>query len=301
LAGLHAGDVDALSVQATFPELQAWERTQGSLVRGAQAASRVRAEPGPMFLRPRDGVQALPTALATALGDRVRLGAPAGKIAKLGAGWQITIAGGTTIGADAVVVSIPVDATRLLLQPVARAAADELDAVPSVSTAVVLMVYPSGTAQALPDGTGFVAPRGRTPMSACTWLSRKWPDPVFGSRAVIRCFVGGAGDEGVVEADDEEIIGACARHLSALLPLAAEPQAGVVVRWPRSMPQYLLGHRERVERIRQHLPAGIFVTGQAFDGVGISDCVRAANEAAAAVAAYVAKADVAQHDQETVR
>jgi protoporphyrinogen/coproporphyrinogen III oxidase len=303
LAGLHAGDVDALSVQATFPELQAWERTQGSLVRGAQAASRPppAGEPGPMFLRPRDGVEALPGALATALGDRVQRGAPAGKIAKHDAGWQITIVGGTTIDADAVVVSTPADATRLLLQPVARAAADELDAVPSVSTAVVLMVYPSGSADALPDGTGFVAPRGRTPMGACTWLSRKWPDPAFGSRAVIRCFVGAAGDEGVVEADDAEIIGACARHLSALLPLPAQPQAGVVVRWPRSMPQYLLGHRERVARIREHLPAGIFVTGQAFDGVGVADCIRAANETAAGVVAYVGTADVPRRDQETVR
>ncbi len=304
LGGLHAGDVDQLSVQATFPELQEWERTQGSLVRGAQAAlrpARSGAQPGPMFLRPRDGVEALPEALAAALGDRIRTGAPAAKLAKQAAGWRLTIPDGETLDVDVVVLTTPPEPSRQLLEPVARAAADELDAIPSVSTAVVLMVYPSGSADALPDGTGFVVPRGKAPMTACTWLSRKWPDPAFGTRAVVRCFVGAAGEEDILDADDAEIVEACARHLAALLPLPAEPEATAVARWPRSMPQYRLGHRERVARIREHLPPGIFVTGQAFDGVGVADCVRAANETATAVGAYLRKAEAYHHNQETVR
>jgi oxygen-dependent protoporphyrinogen oxidase len=305
LAGLHAGDVDSLSVGATFPELQEWERTQGSLVRGAQAALRpVRsgAELGPMFLRPRDGVEALPAALSAALGERVRTGAVAAKLAHHAGGWRLTILGAPgTLEVDAVVLATPVEPSRQLLDPVARAAVEELGGIPSVSTAVVLMVYASESADALPDGTGFVVPRGKAPMTACTWLSRKWPDPAFATRAVVRCFVGAAGEQDVLDAPDTEIVEACARHLTALVPLPAEPEAATVVRWPRSMPQYQLGHRERVARIREHLPPGIFVTGQAFDGVGVADCVKAATETATAVGAYLRRTDAPLHDQETVR
>jgi oxygen-dependent protoporphyrinogen oxidase len=100
----------------------------------------------------------------------------------------------------------------------------------------------------------------------------------------LRCFVGAAGDEDVLDAPDGDLIDACARHLAALLPLPARPEHAAVVRWPRAMPQYLVGHRERVARIREALPAGIFVTGQALDGVGVADCVRAAGETADAAA-----------------
>jgi oxygen-dependent protoporphyrinogen oxidase len=122
-------------------------------------------------------------------------------------------------------------------------------------------------------------------MTAATFVSRKWPDEFFADRAVIRCFVGGAGDEGVLEAPDEDIVGACARHLSAALDLPA-PAASRVHRWCRAMPQYELGHLDRVRRIRQALPPGIFLVGSAFDGVGVSDIARAAEDTAARVLAH---------------
>ena len=124
-------------------------------------------------------------------------------------------------------------------------------------------------------------------MTASTWLSSKWPDEDFGSRAVVRCYVGGVGAEDILEADDADLIEACARHLTAVVPLPPRPEHATVVRWPRAMPQYEVGHSDRVARIRASLPAGIVVTGQAYDGVGVPDCVRAAGEAAAAVTAHL--------------
>jgi oxygen-dependent protoporphyrinogen oxidase len=118
---------------------------------------------------------------------------------------------------------------------------------------------------------------------------------------VLRCFVGAAGEEDVLVAADAEIVDACARHLTAMVPLPAQPETAAVVRWPRSMPQYLLGHRERVARLREHLPLGIFVTGQAFDGVGVADCVKAAMQTATAVGAFLRRTEGRPHDQETVR
>jgi oxygen-dependent protoporphyrinogen oxidase len=293
LAGLYAGDVDRLSVRATFPELAAWEAAQGSLIRGAQAALRAQrqvADPGPLFQRPAGGVGALPRALAARLGDRVRTGAPVGAIAPRGAAWSVRTSD-ASFDADAVVLAVPGDVAHDLLAPVAPGSAEELAAVPLVSTAVVLLVYPEDTATILPEGTGFVVPRGAAPMTAATWLSAKWPDPAFGTRAVIRCYVGAAGEEDVVEAPDDDIVAACVRHLAALLPLPGDAQAATVIRWRRAMPQYEVGHRDRVARLRAGLPPGVFVTGQPYDGVGVPDCVRAAGEQAEAVLAHL---DLAQ-------
>jgi oxygen-dependent protoporphyrinogen oxidase len=294
LAGLYAGDLDELSVRATFPELEAWESWQGSLIRGAQATVRQarRGNPGPMFVRPHGGVERLTDVLAERLGERVVLNS---KVTSLAA-----------IEADAVVIASPAHEASRLLEDMAPAAAADLAGITYASTGVVLLVYPEGTHRGLPDGTGFVAPRGATPMTAATWLSSKWPEDAFGTRAVVRCYVGSVGEEDILEADDADLIEACARYLAALVTLPEAPQAAAVVRWPASMPQYELGHLDRLARIRGALPAGIFVAGQACDGVGIPDCVRAAGRASEEVTAYL-DADGARAaertpiDEETVR
>ena len=323
LAGLHAGDVDRLSVEATFPELASWEASQGSLVRGAQAALRLggRASASPMFVRPRGGVERLTDALRDRLGSRVRTDAtvvglrpgvegwperwPEGWPERWPErwpegwpeGWKVRTSA-EELPADAVVLAIPAAAAGPLLQPISPAAAAGLEGIPTASTGCVMLVYPRGTGSALPEGTGFVVPRSRAPMTACTWLSNKWPTDAFDGRAVLRCYVGAVGEEDVLDAGDGELIAACARHLAALLALPAQPEHAAVVRWPGAMPQYELGHVDRVAGIRAALPPGIFVVGQSYDGVGVADCVRAANETAAAVAVRLASN---ARTEETVR
>ncbi len=280
LAGLHAGDIDRLSADATFPELLAWESSQGSLIRGAQAAIRTTsgAVPGPLFLRPERGMRELVDVLAEALGDGLRTGV---EVAGVREG-AVEFAGGGSESVDAVVLACGARASATLL---GSQASPGLASIGSVSTGVVFLVYPSGTASALPDGTGFVVPRGAAPMTAATFVSRKWPDARFEDRAVVRCYVGGAGDEDVLDAADAEIVGACESHLGAVLDLPA-PTASRVHPWWGAMPQYERGHRRRVEDIRAGLPAGIFVVGNAFDGVGVSDLARAAAETAEQVLAH---------------
>jgi oxygen-dependent protoporphyrinogen oxidase len=229
-------------------------------------------------------VERLTEALSARLGDRVRTGAAVTDVRPRGDTWVVH-AGRDELAADAVVLAVPAAAARSLLQSIAPAAAAGLGEIPAVSTGVVFLVYPAGTADALPEGTGFVVPRGRAPMTACTWVSNKWPSDAFANRAVVRCYVGAAGEEDILDADDADLIEACAQHLTALLSLPERPEDALVVRWPGAMPQYELGHVERVAAIRDALPAGIFVTGQAFDGTGIADCVRAAGDTAAAIGA----------------
>jgi oxygen-dependent protoporphyrinogen oxidase len=230
LAGLFAGDVDRLSTLATFPELPAWELGQGSLIRGSQAARRNArgAEAGPMFLKLKGGHRPLTDRLAERLGpDVVRTGTArdgdraAGRRRLRGADRRRWNACRPTRS----IVATPGWAAADLLEGIAPPAAADLLDIPYASTAVVLLVYPEGTQPSLPAGTGFVVPRGRAPMTACTWLSSKWPREDYGTRAVVRCYVGSAGDDDVVDAPDEDLVAACERHLAALLPAAGTRRA----------------------------------------------------------------------------
>ena len=293
LGGLFAGDVDRLSVQATFPELAAWERDHGSLVRGARAATKAgRARAGgsvpPMFLRLRGGLRRLTSALAEALGaDRVRLGQPVTGISKEGDGFVVLL-GDRELAADAVVLSSPAFVTAELVEGLAPRPSELLRAIPYVTTAVVLLVYAEGTGERLPESSGFVAPRGALAVTAATLVSRKWPDPAFGGRAVVRGFVGASGMEDVVDASDDELVARVAGQLAEIYPLPAEPEAAEVVRWPRAMPQYEVGHLDRLAEIESGLPPGLFLVGQAFRGAGIPDCVRQANQVADGVRTHTA-------------
>jgi protoporphyrinogen/coproporphyrinogen III oxidase len=287
LAGLYAGDVDRLSARATFPELLDWESSQGSLIRGSQATMRAahRSTPKPMFVKPRGGVERLTDTLAASLGDRLVTGAPIGSLTDLD-------------DVSATVLAVPAFEAGRLVRSSAPSTAGELHTITYASTGVVFLAYEEGTQAALPDGTGFVVPRGKAPMTACTWISSKWPDPAFGSRAVVRCYVGGVGDEDVLDAADAELVEVCARHLSAVVDLPARAPVSSVVRWLRAMPQYEIGHVERVRKIRETLPPGVFVVGSAYDGAGIPDCVRAAGETAERVLAHLERSAL---DKETAR
>jgi len=294
LGGLFAGDVDRLSVRATFPELAAWEREHGSLVRGARAATAAAragrpagSPPAPMFLRLRGGLRRLTDALAEAIGsERVSLGTAATVVRREGPGF-VVVAGERDVAADAVVLATPAFVTAGLIGGIAPEVAPVLTAIPHVSTAVVLLVYAEGTGESLPDSSGFVAPLGALEVTAATLISRKWPDPAFGDRAVVRAFVGASGTERSVGADDDELVRRVARQLAEIYPLPPEPASARVIRWPRAMPQYEVGHLERVRAIEEGLPAGLCVVGQGYRGTGIPDCVLQAGGVAERVLALI--------------
>jgi len=283
LGGLFAGDVDRLSVRATFPELATWEREHGSLMRGARAMSAARrpasvggagqGAPPPMFVRLRGGLRRITDRVAELLGpERVRTGVSVSELHVGGDGVAV-VADGERIEADAVLLTSPAFVSADLLEPAAPDAARQLREIPYASTAVGLLVYPPGTDDVLPASSGFVAPRGALPMNAATIVSKKWPDERFEGRAVLRCFIGGTGTEQVLDAPDEAILAHVAASLRGIYPLPAEPEAATLVRWPRAMPQYEVGHLDRVEAIEVGLPPGVWIAGQAFRGAGLPDCV----------------------------
>jgi oxygen-dependent protoporphyrinogen oxidase len=288
LAGMHAGDPERLSVLATFPELAAWERDHGSLIRAARRALKKEDEPGrgrkPLFASLWGGLELLVRALAQRIEpDRIHLDAPVSSLSASGTGYGLVVSGGAE-AVDAIVLATPAFESARLLAVVNAEAADELSRIPYASTAVVLLAYPPGTADRLPEqGTGFVVPAGDRMITACTWYSRKWPNEAFGSRAVVRCYVGRAGAEQALERSDRELASAADAEVQAARPVGAAPEAWLVVRWDRSMPQYEVGHLDRLARIEAALAAatpGIFLSGSAYRGIGIADCVRRGRDAA---------------------
>jgi oxygen-dependent protoporphyrinogen oxidase len=295
LGGLHAADPGRLSVRATFPELCAWERDHGSLIRAARRSRRKEDERGggrkPMFATLWGGLDSLVSALAARIGsERVHLDTPVSGLSSGRAGYRIQTPT-ARLQADAVILATPAFETAGLIAEPNPKASGELSGIPYASTAVVVLVYPEGTAERLPkDGTGFVVPVGGRTITACTWYSRKWPDESFGARAVVRCFVGRAGDEGALARPDDELAAAVDRDVQEVTPIGAHPDAHRVIRWERSMPQYEVGHLDRLARIEEALAEtpGLVLAGSAYRGVGIADCVRQGREAAKRALAYLA-------------
>jgi protoporphyrinogen/coproporphyrinogen III oxidase len=309
LAGLHAGDPERMSLLATFPELREWERKHGSLLRASKVATKAAGEERgrkPLFASVWGGLSRMTSVLAERLGpDAVRLDAPVaaiepgtsgpngGPVRASGRGGYLVHAAGETFPADAVVLATPAFESARLLSPVNSVAAEDLSAIPYASTAAVVLVYREGTEDLLPDGTGFVVPQGDGTITACTWISRKWPADAYGDRAVVRCFVGRSGDERALSLSDEELVERVAAEVDAAVGMGTAPEASRVVRWNRAMPQYEVGHLDRVGRIEEALARtpGLFVTGSAYRGVGIADCIRQARDTAARVREHGAAAD----------
>jgi oxygen-dependent protoporphyrinogen oxidase len=158
----------------------------------------------------------------------------------------VVLADGTEHPADAVVFASPAFVSADLVEALAPDAARELRQIPYVSTAVALLVYPKGTGSALPDSSGFVVPRGKLAMTACTLISRKWPEEAFGDRAVVRCFVGATGTQDDLDAATMSS-SRCSRARSRRAP-ALGPEDARVVRWPSAMPQHEVGHLTAARR-----------------------------------------------------
>jgi oxygen-dependent protoporphyrinogen oxidase len=297
MAGIYAADGDQLSLAATFPQLREAERQYGGLIKGVLAARRQAPAPlpapGSAFLTPAAGLDALVIALEKRLRDAgatIVLGDPAVAVTRSGSAFDVRLAAGGSIHADAVIVATPAYAAASLLAGLDPVLAMELDAIPHSSTAIVTLAYRREEISHPLDGHGYVIPRVEgSPILACTWSSRKWARRAPEGWQLIRVFIGRAGQEDVLAADDEALAALAVNEVSARLGVTAPASLTRVRRWPRGMPQYLLGHPERVARIEaacgKH--AGLYLAGNAFHGVGLPDCIASGERAADSAAAYL--------------
>jgi oxygen-dependent protoporphyrinogen oxidase len=232
-------------------------------------------------------IEALVARLET-LGVDLRLSQPVAAIRPMGGGYEVVLGDGGTLPASAVILATPAPVTVGLVSDLCPAAATLLEEIPHASTATVSLAYRRDDIGTAPAGYGFVVPRaeGRH-LLAGTWGSGKWPDRAPGEVVLVRGYVGGVGREAVLEADDDGLVHLVRAELGALAGIRGTPVHTEVHRYPAGMPQYNVGHLGRVERIRGTLAAcpGLAVTGAAYGGVGIPDCIADALATARAVGA----------------
>lgn len=299
LGGIYAGDVDRLSVRATFPYLADMERRHGSLIAGMRAQRSGGMAAGnsrpPMFLTLRGGVGVLVDRLTASLTATTILTArPVRAIARTDHanprnGYTVHLDGGV-LRADALILATPAPAAADLLTEVSPQAATLLRQIPYVSTAVVALGYRRSAVVSPMRGHGFVVARGEeVRISACTWASSKWPGCAPPDHVLLRCYLGTAGDESASDLDEDALISLVRHELRTTMGIAAEPALVRVYRWQAAMPQYLVGHLRRLEAIEAAMASapGIALAGAAYRGVGIPDCVRQGIEAAARVADHL--------------
>jgi oxygen-dependent protoporphyrinogen oxidase len=295
LAGIHAGDLDRLSLRATLPQFAQLERTHASLIRGLTATRRQAKPPqlppeaqGKVFLSFRRGLLSVVEALDMRLrryGCDIRLGVAARALEKGepdGAPYRIVTEDGTGLPVHAVIVAVPAPAAASLLE--AHVDTEAMRKIDYVSVANVVFGYDARHFGHMLDGSGFLVPRGegRT-ITASTWTSTKWPHTAPAGKRLVRCYVGRAGDEAAVDLPDDALVHAVKRDLRELMGLEAKPELTLITRLPRSMPQYAVGHQERIAAFRRELSArlpGVLAAGAAFEGVGLPDCVAQGRKAA---------------------
>ncbi|WP_409330948.1 protoporphyrinogen oxidase [Trujillonella humicola] len=290
LGGVYAGRADELSLAATMPQLAAHLPAAGSVLAAAAAArdagarSRFDAD-APLFVTLDEGIGSLPGALVAASGARVRLHTPAHGLTRTAGGFELAIgpaAAPERLHADAVVVTAPAPKAARLLAGVAPGAVAPLEGIPYASMAVVAMAFP---AQEVAAGSGLLVPpvTGRL-VKGVTVSSAKWPHlaPGAGGHLLVRSSVGRFRAEEDLQRSDDDLAAAVVADVADLLQLSRpEPVATRVVRWGGGLPQYLVGHRERVAAVRSAVAAvpGLTVAGAAYEGVGVPACIRDAEAA----------------------
>ncbi len=283
MSGIYAGDGDKLSLLSTFPYLRDMERKYGSLARGAMRAYRQRVAKGKAtqgsrsaFLTPTTGLAEIVEALVAYLeahGADLRLGA---KVRSLSVGWRVVLDSGEHLHADAVVLATPAYVSGALLRQVDAGLSAVLESIPYVSTATISLAYRQSDVPRPLDGYGYVIPRreGRRAL-ACTWTSTKFPHRAPEGYALLRVFVGRAGQEAEIRWDEDHLLEIARQELQQTLGIAAEPLVSRVFIWDRAMPQYNLGHLEK----RSQIDAGVerhpslALAGNGYGGIGIPDCI----------------------------
>jgi oxygen-dependent protoporphyrinogen oxidase len=282
MSGIYAGDGDQLSLASTFPYLRDLELKYGSLARGAlkmRAQSKGKSVQGSRsaFLTPTTGLAEIVERLIEQLevkGVVLRLNTTASRINNYQSLYQIELQNGETLEADSVILATPAFVSGSLLSSLDPSLASDLQSIPYASTATVSLAYKRQDVPRDLDGYGYVIPRreGRRAL-ACTWTSTKFPHRAPEGYALIRVFVGRAGQD--IPWNENDLLALAQEELKLTLGITAEPLLQRVFLWDKAMPQYNLGHPEILKRIDTALEKypGLALAGNGYRGIGIPDCI----------------------------
>src|SRR3954468_3728292 len=276
LGGIHAGDIEQLSMRSLFPRLLEAERERGSVMPTSDLGPRT-SDVAKGFSALRGGMTTLVRALEAEL--------PPGSLA-----YNSPVTELDDADASAVIVATQAHVAARLFEPVDAEAARLCAMVPYVSTASVALAWPRDAVPHPLDGTGFVVARRHSDVriTACTWVSSKRESRAPEGSALLRAFIGGAHDPDVVDLNDNELVAIARRDLASVMQITAPPALSRVSRWRNAGAQHLVGPLDRVNEIERRLePRRIFVAGSGFRATGIPDCIVDARRAATAACRYM--------------
>ncbi|MGD1215131.1 MAG: protoporphyrinogen oxidase [Terriglobales bacterium] len=295
LSGVYGGEASQLSVRAVLPRFADMESRHGSLGRAMLearkkmgAAANVPARP--LFTSLKEGMQQMVDALVARLdANSLKTSSLVQLVIRQDDAWTVS-AGYQSDQFDAVIIATPAHAAADVLQSADENLARDLGEIKYSSSVTVTLGYDEEVRRLLPPGFGFLVPRSEGHrMLAATFVHNKFPHRAPENRALVRCFLGGARDEEILQTSEEEILEIVRGELRQIVGIAlhAEPLFARVYKWKSSMAQYSVGHLERLQRIealRQKLP-GLALAGNGYNGIGVPDCVRSGAEAAGKILA----------------
>ncbi len=279
LAGIYNAEAERQSLLATFPRFRQMEHEHGSLIRGTLAARRQpNASSAPKtaaFMSLAGGTQELTDTLVSQLtGDlqlQMRLtaleAAPDGR-------YHLTTNTGGRLDADAVLLTTPAYTAADILRPLSAETADKLSRIRYLSSGTISLAFHADDIKRPLDGFGLVVPKSeRRPINAITISSVKFSPRAPHGYVLLRVFFGGSRSPETMSYDDDKLLNVVYRELRTMLGIEASPLFHRIYRWHQANPQYDVNHLERVANIEAHLPHSIYLTGAAFRGVGMPDCV----------------------------
>lgn len=291
-SGIFGGDARALAMRACFPGVWQMDAEHGSLVRALLARRRQRPKaPRRGFGRLcsfSDGLQELPDALSRALGPRLQTSVAVESVDPLPDGaWRLSLGGGRTAIADAVVLTGGAAASARIVAAASPALAAELTAMPAAPIATVCLGYEAAALGRRLDGFGFLAPRNAgLRVLGVLWESSIFPGRAPDGHALLRVMIGGATDPGAVDLDDDALVAAVRADLASSLQIEGPPVLTRILRHRPGLPQYVAGHHDRMARIEAAAAGhrGLFIGGHAVAGVGVNACIAEAGPLADRVA-----------------
>jgi protoporphyrinogen/coproporphyrinogen III oxidase len=300
MSGIHVSDPEKQSLLATFPRFRNIEQKYGSLIRGMLAMRKAAGKnpqtngtPNSIFITFQQGMEHLVRTVEDNLSEcRLMKETSVTQIeAASGGRYALTLSSGEILLADSAVLAVPAYSAADLVGSLSKTAEEQLRSIPYVSTATISMAFRKKDVTKPFMGFGFVIPRNENrEISACTWSSFKFEHRAPDDHVLLRCFLGGPDKENMVAMDDESLVRVARKELLSILGLDAEPVLTRIYRWNKANPQYEVGHLERVQELfavcRREIP-GIILTGSAYEGVGIPDCIKQGKQAASLAVQYL--------------
>jgi oxygen-dependent protoporphyrinogen oxidase len=294
MGGIYAGDAGQLSLAATFPQLRALEQRHGSLLKGLhspQGSKEAEISPYPPFVALRSGMVELIESVTDRLtGSTLITGSGVATVERASEGYELMLENRQTLHASALILCTPAFATAELLEPWAPNLAAIHRQIPYASVATISFAYNLGDIDHPLDGYGYLIPRVEGgAILACTWSSRKWDGRAPEGAVLLRLYLGRYGQRDTTTGSDEDLFALAQDEVHHTLGISTPPALRWLFRWPRSMPQYTMGHMERLSEIARQRDAfpGLFLAGAAYRGIGIPDCIRSGEQAAEETAAYL--------------